>query len=330
MRILLWHVHGSWTDAFVRGEHTYLLPTLSDGGPWGGGRSGRDWPATVEVSPAELADTDVDVVVLQRTEELALAEDWLRRRPGRDVPAVFVEHNTPKGAVPDTRHPLAERTDIPIVHVTNWNEWMWDNGNAPTTVIEHGVVPPSASYTGELPNAAVVTNEPVRRWRVTGSDLITRFTPVTPVDVFGMGLDGLDTRLGTDRVTLVGDLPHDRLHPELARRRAYLHPLRWTSLGLSLIESMQIGLPVVCLAATEAVEAVPQGAGVLSTDLDVLVAGLRELVADPELARGMGEVGRDYALRRFGLARFLSDWDQLLVSLAGGTLPTRSREAPAR
>jgi len=26
MRILLWHVHGSWTTSFVQGGHDYLLP----------------------------------------------------------------------------------------------------------------------------------------------------------------------------------------------------------------------------------------------------------------------------------------------------------------
>jgi hypothetical protein len=317
LRILLWHVHGSWTNSFVRGAHTYLLPTLPEGGPWGGGRCGHDWPATVEVAPGELADADVDVVVLQRTEELELAEEWLGRRPGRDVPAVFVEHNTPKGDVPNVRHPLADRDDVLVAHVTHWNEWMWDNGRAPTAVVEHGVEEPAARYTGELARAAVVTNEPVRRWRVTGTDLIPRFTEVAPVDVFGMGLDGLDTKLGLDpsRLTLVGDLPHHRLHPELARRRAYVHPLRWTSLGLSLIEAMQIGMPVVCLAATEAVEAVPPEAGILSTRPDVLVEGLRTLIAEPELAAGMGKQAREYALRRFGLDRFLADWDRLLAEV---------------
>ncbi|MCT2583495.1 glycosyltransferase [Actinophytocola gossypii] len=316
MRVLLWHVHGSWTDAFVRGPHHYLLPTLPERGPWGGGRGGRDWPAE-EVPADRLRDTDVDVVVLQRTEELELAEEWLGRRPGRDVPAVFVEHNTPKGAVPNTEHPLADRTDLPIAHVTHFNEWMWDNGRAPTRVIEHGITEPSARYTGELPRAGFVTNEPVRRWRVTGSDLLPRFAEVAPVDVFGMGLDGLTEKLGLtdDRLGLMGDLEHDRLHPELARRRAYLHPLRWTSLGLSLIEAMQIGMPVVCLASTEAVEAVPPEAGILSTRIDVLADGLRELVAEPELAARMGKQAREYALRRYGLARFHADWDRLLADV---------------
>jgi hypothetical protein len=316
MRVLLWHVHGSWTDAFVRGPHHYLLPTLPERGPWGGGRGDRDWPAE-EVPADRLRDTDVDVVVLQRTEELELAERWLGRRPGRDVPAVFVEHNTPKGAVPNTEHPLAARTDLTVAHVTHFNEWMWDNGRAPTRVIEHGITEPAARYTGELPRAGFVTNEPVRRWRVTGSDLLPRFTEVAPVDVFGMGLDGLTEKLGLtgDRLGLMGDLKHDRLHPELARRRAYLHPLRWTSLGLSLIEAMQIGMPVVCLASTEAVEAVPPEAGVLSTKLEVLAGGLRELVAEPELASRMGKQAREYALRRYGLARFHADWDRLLADV---------------
>jgi len=35
LRVLLWHVHGSWTDAFVRGRHHYLLPVSPDGPPWG-------------------------------------------------------------------------------------------------------------------------------------------------------------------------------------------------------------------------------------------------------------------------------------------------------
>lgn len=36
--ILLWHVHGSWTTAFVQGPHRYLVPILpeADNGAAGG------------------------------------------------------------------------------------------------------------------------------------------------------------------------------------------------------------------------------------------------------------------------------------------------------
>src|SRR3712207_7592364 len=72
-----------------------------------------------------------------------------------------------------------------------------------------------------------------------------------------MGLSGLHERYRLDpgRVALHDDPPQAAMHAELARRRVYVHPVRWTSPGLSLLEAMHLGLPVVALATTEAVEA---------------------------------------------------------------------------
>jgi hypothetical protein len=319
--ILLWHVHGSWTTAFVQGPHRYLLPTLPERGPWGGGRPAAwDWPASaVEVAPDDLADADVDVVVLQRPEELALAERWLGRTPGREVPAVYLEHNAPRGHAATSRHPVADRDDLTLVHVTHFNQLMWDAGSTRTAVVEHGVVDPGHRYTGELRAAAVVVNEPVRRHRVTGTDLLPEFARAAPLDVFGMGTDDLGAALGTgSRVRGMGDLPQHRMHAEMARRRAYLHPLRWTSLGLALIEAMHLGMPVAALATTEAPEAVPPGTGYCSTDPARLAQALRELVAEPELARQLGTAARRHALHRYGLDRFLGDWDAVLRRATDG------------
>jgi hypothetical protein len=316
VNILLWHVHGAWTTAFVHGKHRYLVPVTDDRGPYGRGRARTyPWPDTVEeVTPDELSTVDVDVLVLQRPEELELAGRWLRRRPGRDVPAVYVEHNTPRGDVPDTRHPMADRDDLRIVHVTHYNELFWDCGSSRTTVVEHGIVEPRARYAGDLERLAVITNEPVRRGRVTGTDLIRRFAAVAPLDVYGMGTAGLPAALGLhgDRLQVYDDPPQAAMHARVARRRAYLHLCRWTSLGLSLIEAMTIGLPVVALATTEAVRAVPPDAGVLSTRVEDLTDAARWLIEDPRQARRMGERARAAALARYGLDRFLADWDRLL------------------
>lgn len=313
MNVLLWHLHGSWATAFVQGAHRYLFPTLPEGGPWGTGRPAAwDWPASaVEVAPAELADACVDVVVLQRPEEFELAERWLGRTPGRDVPAIYLEHNTPRGHAATTRHPVADRDDLLLVHVTHFNQLMWDAGSTPSTVIEHGVMDPGERYRGDLAAAAVVVNEPLRRGRVTGTDLLPRFAEAAPLDVFGMKTDGVEAELGR-RVRGRGDLPQHRMHDELARRRAYLHTPRWTSLGLSLIEAMLLGMPVVAVAGTEAHTALPPGTGHCSADVDELARALRELVADPELGREMGAAARAHALRRYGLDRFLADWDDVL------------------
>jgi glycosyltransferase involved in cell wall biosynthesis len=249
------------------------------------------------------------VVVLQRPEELdGLAGAWLGgRRPGRDVPAVYVEHNAPQGRVAALRHPAAGRDDLLIVHVTHFNDLFWDSGGTPTRVIEHGILDPGERYTGELPRAAAVVNEAARRGRVTGTDLLPRFAAAVPVDLFGIGSDAVGPP-----VRAAGDLPHERLLAEIARRRLYLHPVRWTSLGLSLLEAMHLGMPVVALATTEVVEAVPHAAGAISTQVDVLIEAARALVADPEAARVAGKAARAAAVDRYGLGRFLADWDRLL------------------
>ncbi|VXB94447.1 Glycosyl transferases group 1 [Arthrobacter sp. 9AX] len=318
MRILLWHVHGSWTDAFVRGRHEYLLPVLPEGGAWGLGRAGRDWPASVrEVDPGALDGDAVDAVVLQRPEEIDEVARLLGRRPGVDLPAVYLEHNTPKGDFPFTRHPLADQDRIPLVHVTHFNKLAWDNGSARSLVIEHGIPDPGQLYTGELPELGVVVNEPIRRGRVTGTDLLPAFASVAPLQVFGMKTGGLGAAAGIDpsRLTIRGDLRTPELHQELARCRVYVHPMRWTSLGLSLLEAMHLGMPVVALAITEAPRAVPPEAGVVSADIDELLRCAQRLVANPDEARRRGLAAREAALERYSLGRFQGRWDELLADL---------------
>ena len=311
-------MHGGWTDAFVRGAHEYLLPTLPERGPWGLGRGGRDWPAgAIEVTPSALREEPVDLVVLQRLEELELAERLLGRRLGAEVPAVFLEHNTPKPAAVTTRHPLADRSDLPIVHVTHFNRLVWDNGRAPTVVIEHGIADPGYRYSGRVDRMSFVVNEPVRRSRLVGTDLLPQFAAVGGIDAFGMGVAELPAAIGLDgrRVSPIGELASAELHAAIAERRLYLHLSRWTSLGLTLLEAMHLGVPVVVLQTTEASRAVPPGAGFLSTNVDELVAAARVLLEDPDAATRLGLAAREAVVERYRLERFLRDWDTLAVDL---------------
>lgn len=309
MKVLIWHVHGSWTTSFVQGSHDYLMPVLPGRGPDGRGRAQTwDWPASVaEVSPAQLRDEQVDVVIYQRPSDLVLAEEWLGgRKPGRDFAAVYLEHNAPQGRINEMEHPAKDRSDLTVVHVTHFNKLFWDTGSADARVIEHGIVDPGYRYTGELQRAAVVVNEPVRRARVTGTDLLDRFSATVPIDLFGMGVA---ERGGIE------NLPQAELHTEMGRRRVYLHPIRWTSLGLSLLEAMHLGMPVVALGTTEAPEAVPAEAGVVSNRMEVLEAALKRFAGDPDHARRTGLAAREAALSRYGLKRFLTDWDDLLMEV---------------
>jgi len=327
MRILLWHVHGSWTTSFVQGGHDYVLPLTPGRDRDGLGRARTwDWPRTVvEVPWDELRDLDLDLVVLQRPHEVELVERWTGRRPGRHLPAVYVEHNTPGGDVPFTRHPLADQSEVPVVHVTHFNRLFWDCGRAPTDVVEHGIVDPGPLYSGDLPRAAVVVNDPVRRGRAVGTDLVPQLARSAPLDVFGMGVAGLADVLGVpgDRLRSFEDLPQHHLHAQLARRRVYVHTSRWTSLGLSLLEAMHLGMPVVALGTTEAAAAVPAEAGVVSTRPEELAAAAARFVEDPAAARAVGAAARRAALARYGLDRFLADWDERLAAWTPAT-PARA------
>ena len=214
---------------------------------------------------------------------------------------MFLEHNTPKESVPNTRHPMADGA-VPVVHVTHLNALLWDCGRTPTPVVEHGLPDPGLRYVGDLDHLAFVVNEPVRRWRVTGTDLLPRFAPLG-IDAFGIAGDLLPAALDDQPgVAFAGNLKPPQLRDALVRRRAYLHLNRWTSLGLSLIEAMLLGLPVVVLDTTVAARTVPPGAGAISPDPVELVAAARRLLADPDEARACGLVAREAALARHGLA----------------------------
>ncbi|KUI39713.1 glycosyltransferase [Mycobacterium sp. GA-2829] len=309
--ILAWHVHGSWLQALVSGGHRYLVPVTAAKDADGRGLLGRDWPNAREVEADRLRDEDIDLVVLQRPEELELTERWTGRRPGRDLAAVFVEHNAPRPLTVDSVHPLAERDDIPIVHVTDFNRLMWDNGVAPTLVIDHGIADPGMRYTGEIAAAATMINEPLRRWRTVGADLLAPLGARVPIDVWGIGTPALDDK-GWPGVRAQGDLPGPRLWAAVPRRRVYLHTARWTSLGLSLLEAMFLGMPVVAVASTMAPLVVPAEAGVVSADVETLASALEGFVSDPSAAAAAGKAARDFAMAHFSLDRFLRDWDRLI------------------
>ena len=90
MKVLLWHVHGSWTTSFVAGEHDYVLPVNDDRDADGRGRAQSwDWPTSArEVPMSRLGEEDIDVVVLQRPHEARLLRALTGLRVGVDVAAV--------------------------------------------------------------------------------------------------------------------------------------------------------------------------------------------------------------------------------------------------
>jgi glycosyltransferase involved in cell wall biosynthesis len=190
-----------------------------------------------------------------------------------------------------------------LVHVTHFNQLMWDNGRTPTQVIEHGVVvPQDVHYTGQLNRGIVVINGLRGRGRRAGADLFEQARQELPLDLVGMK---------SEEAGGLGEIAHDRLHAFAARYRFFFNPIRYTSLGLAVCEAMMIGMPIIGLATTEMATAIENGvSGYVSTNVAWLVERMKELLADPDEARRLGAGARCTAQKRFNIERSARDWSE--------------------
>jgi hypothetical protein len=311
--ILTWHVHGSYLYYLVQSGHRFYLPVGRDSTPGYGGRAGAfPWPANVVEVPAdEVAGLDLDLVVFQSRRNWE-QDQWEVLGPSqRRLPRIYIEHDPPREHPTDTRH-WVDDPDVLLVHVTPFNELMWDSGRTPTRVVDHGVVEPDVRYTGELARGLVVVNNLALRGRRLGRDVFERVREQVPLDLVGMGSEDLGG---------LGEVPMTELPGFSARYRFFFNPIRYTSMGLAVCEAMTIGMPIVGLATTEMATAVQNGvSGYVDTDVGVLVEHMRRLLEDRELAVRLGEGARRRARERFGLARFVRDWDEVIAQVTATPL----------
>jgi hypothetical protein len=317
LKILIWHVHGSYLNALARLDHDWYVP-VKPGRPPGYG--GRGWTfdghhALHEVPAEQVRDLPLDLVVFQSPGEYEQEQHALLGAAQRRLPRIYLEHNTPRPHPTDSRHVVADDPAVLLVHVTHFNRLMWDNGYAPTVVIEHSVaIDPAVEYQGHLARGVFAANRVQRRPRIAGLDLFLAAREAVPLDAVGME---------TEEFGGVGDIPYRDLHRRLAEYRFRFSPMRYTSLPLSVIEAMTIGQPVVALATTELPSVIEHGhSGYLSCDLDVLIEGMRTLLADPAEARRLGANARAVARERFGLERFARDWNAAFARVTGARAAT--------
>lgn len=313
LRILTWHVHGSYLYYLAQARHDWFLPVKPDRPSGYNGRRGPfPWPDNVhEVAVEDVRRLELDGVLYQQRSHFLVDQYELLSDEQCRLPRVYLEHDPPREHPTDTRHVVQDRETL-VVHVTPFNALMWDNGSSPTRVIEHGVIAPvGVRYSGELARGLVVINELRSRGRRLGADVFARSREAVPLDLVGMAA----TELGG-----LGEIPHDQLAAFQARYRFLFNPIRYTSLGLAVCEAMMIGMPIVGLATTEMVTAVEDGvSGYVDTDPARLIERMRALLADPSEARRLGDGARRTALERFSIGRFTRDWDEALALVTGAS-----------
>jgi hypothetical protein len=310
LKILTWHVHGSYLYYLTQAPHDFYLLSKSDRSEGYLGRYGHfPWGDNVFDMPVgQVRAEHFDLVLFQHRNHYLHDQPLLSVEQQRG-PRIYLEHDTPWGDPTDEPHYVND-PGVLLVHVTPYNQLMWNNGRTPTRVIEHGVIEPrDVRYSGEVEKGVVVINHLTRRGRRLGADVFAHVRDHIPLDLVGMAAQeagGLD------------EVRHDALPSFEAHYRFLFNPIRYTSLGLAVIEAMLIGMPVIGLATTEMATAVPNGvAGYVDTSVDRLIERMRELLKDPAEARRLGQGAQRYARERFGIRRFVADWNSAFTEVAG-------------
>ncbi len=301
-RVLTWHIHGSYLYYLIQSPHEFYLPVKPGRTNGYGGAGGDDpWGPNVHEVPADqVKDLELDAIVFQSRQNYEVDQYEILTEEQRDLPRIYLEHDPPREHPTDTQH-WVDDPDVLLVHCTPFNDLMWDSNRTPTRVIDHGVVvPDDVVYTGELNKGVVVINNIKKRGRRLGYDIFERVRQEIPLDIYG---------INSEEVGGFGSIGLDELPYRVSRYRFFFNPIRYTSLGLAILEAMSYGMPIVGLATTELSTVVENGvSGYIDTRVDRLVEVMKYLLAYPSEARKLSEGARKYAQDRFNIRHFAQDW----------------------
>jgi glycosyltransferase involved in cell wall biosynthesis len=303
LRIFTWHIHGSYLFFLSQGDYDIYIPVNQSKteGYYGRGETFPFGANVIEVDAQEVKNLKFDLILYQTDENYLVDQFDILTVTQRGLPRIYLEHDPPWEHPTNAKHPVTD-PDVFLVHVTNFNELMWDNNGLRTKVIEHGVTDPGMKYTGELDRGIVVINNLPSRGRLLGLDIFNEVRKHVPLDLVGMGA----AEFGMDEV----------LHPELpdfiGRYRFFFNPIRYTSLGLAVCEAMMIGLPIVGLATTEMAVKIQNGySGYVGTNIEWLIERMKFLLSSSTEAMQLGKNARSSAQETFSITRFGNEWKDL-------------------
>jgi len=315
LRILTWHVHGNYLWYLTQVPHDFYLVTDAARSTHHTGRSGTlPWGENVHEAAVEhLRDMPFDLILYQSRAEYERDQTAIFSAAQLRLPAIYLEHDPPLERPAGQRH-WADDDKVTIVHVTGFNALMWDHRDSPVEIVEHGVkLLTPARHDGRHGKGITVVNDIATRGPRVGLDVFEMLRAEIPLTLVGMG----SMELGGHGEVANRDLP-----PFMARYRFFLNPIRYSSLALSVVEAMMVGLPIVGLATTEMPTVITNGLnGWLETRPRRLIEVMRQLIDEPALARQWGDAARATAERRFGIERFVADWEGVFARAAGLCAP---------
>lgn len=304
LRVFTWHIHGSYLYYLSQGNYDIYIPVnkQKNEGYYGRGTTFPFGSNVIEVPAEEVRNREFDCILFQTNKNFLIDQYEILSDEQRRLPRLYLEHDPPAKHPTDTRHIMNDPA-VCLVHVTHYNKLMWQNDVPMVRVIDHGILPVDVPYTGELQKGVVVVNHLHQRGRRLGADIFEEVSKRVPLDLVGMG---------TEAYGGLGEVLHPQLPAFLSKYRFVFNPIRYTSLGLAVLEAMLQGIPMVALATTEYVTVIRDGySGFIHTDIDYLVAQMQRLLNDQALAAAIGQRGKAVVEERFHISRFTKEWEAL-------------------
>lgn len=219
------------------------------------------------------------------------------------IPVISLEHTLPIPNWPD-EHLTNLRNLVGDVNVfiTKYSRQAW-NVNASSDVIYHSIdtelfsPDPNAERTGVL----TVAHDFKNRDYALNYQGWERVTKDLPRKVVGE-TEGLSKQ--SESV--------EELIKEYQNSLIYINPSVLSPVPTSLLEAMSCGCAIVTTATCEIPNIIKHGEnGFMSNDEGELRGYIEKLLADPDLARTMGEAARATILEKFSEERFINEWNTI-------------------
>jgi len=266
---------------------------------------------------------------------------WAAQSDGR--PAVVTAHDAPltvlrqmRDSYRAVRTAMAYMTRARIRHLTAVSPYLADRWRremlyrGPITVIPNMVLnPPNSSGSRALERSLLDISDAGRSKNIPALieafALIRRERPQLILDLVGPGLGGTGeiaqwarTAGQADGVRFRGVLDRAGVAAALAGACVFVHPSREESFGLSIVEAMAAGVPVVAGGTSGAVPWVLGGTGLL-VDVDKpkeIADAVRNLLDDSSLSADLAAQARQRALETFSpeivADAYLETYDRVL------------------
>jgi glycosyltransferase involved in cell wall biosynthesis len=133
----------------------------------------------------------------------------------------------------------------------------------------------------------------------------------------------IEPRLDNDQIRWIGEVDEHRKGELLSRARCFLNPLQWKEpFGLTMIEAMAAGCPVVAFNRGSVPEVVADGqTGYVVDDVDEMIEAVNHI---DRLDRAQC---RRFAIDHFDVSRMTDRYEELYYSLLGQPQPKKRRRA---